>query len=57
MLNGLQNNRVEWKSLADEYDAKVKTMEEEVKQQEGADTEGKGEVSLTLCEASPSRHG
>nr|XP_003462440.1 cone cGMP-specific 3',5'-cyclic phosphodiesterase subunit alpha' isoform X1 [Cavia porcellus] len=41
MLNGLQNNRVEWKSLADEYDAKVKTMEEEVKQQEGADTEGK----------------
>uniref|UniRef100_A0A8B9YM42 Phosphodiesterase n=1 Tax=Bos mutus grunniens TaxID=30521 RepID=A0A8B9YM42_BOSMU len=24
MLNGLQNNRVEWKSLADEYDEKMK---------------------------------
>ncbi|XP_045437869.1 cone cGMP-specific 3',5'-cyclic phosphodiesterase subunit alpha' isoform X2 [Pipistrellus kuhlii] len=34
MLNGLQNNRMEWKSLADEYDAKVKVMEEEVKKQE-----------------------
>ncbi|XP_072662106.1 cone cGMP-specific 3',5'-cyclic phosphodiesterase subunit alpha' isoform X2 [Canis lupus baileyi] len=34
MLNGLQNNRVEWKSLADEYDAKMKVLEEEVKKQE-----------------------
>nr|XP_044990661.1 cone cGMP-specific 3',5'-cyclic phosphodiesterase subunit alpha' isoform X1 [Jaculus jaculus] len=42
MLNGLQNNRVEWKSLADEYDAKVKAMEEEAKAQEGgANTAGK----------------
>uniref|UniRef100_A0A8D2AFI6 Uncharacterized protein n=1 Tax=Sciurus vulgaris TaxID=55149 RepID=A0A8D2AFI6_SCIVU len=32
MLNGLQNNRVEWKSLADEYDAKMKVIEEEMKQ-------------------------
>ncbi|KAM8783769.1 cone cGMP-specific 3',5'-cyclic phosphodiesterase subunit alpha' [Rhynchonycteris naso] len=38
MLNGLQNNRVEWKSLADEYDAKMKVIEEEVKKQEDGDT-------------------
>ncbi|XP_055111142.1 cone cGMP-specific 3',5'-cyclic phosphodiesterase subunit alpha' [Symphalangus syndactylus] len=35
MLSGLQNNRVEWKSLADEYDAKMKVIEEEAKKQEG----------------------
>ncbi|XP_042816698.1 cone cGMP-specific 3',5'-cyclic phosphodiesterase subunit alpha' isoform X2 [Panthera tigris] len=34
MLTGLQNNRVEWKSLADEYDAKMKVIEEETKKQE-----------------------
>ncbi|XP_036120890.1 cone cGMP-specific 3',5'-cyclic phosphodiesterase subunit alpha' [Molossus molossus] len=34
MLNGLQNNRMEWKSLADEYDARMKVMEEEVRKQE-----------------------
>ncbi|XP_007516846.1 cone cGMP-specific 3',5'-cyclic phosphodiesterase subunit alpha' [Erinaceus europaeus] len=34
MLNGLQNNRVEWKSLADEYDEKMKVIEE-MKKQEG----------------------
>ncbi|XP_067829290.1 rod cGMP-specific 3',5'-cyclic phosphodiesterase subunit beta-like [Heptranchias perlo] len=28
MLNGLLNNRKEWKLLADEYDAKVKALEE-----------------------------
>ncbi|XP_005407576.1 PREDICTED: cone cGMP-specific 3',5'-cyclic phosphodiesterase subunit alpha' isoform X2 [Chinchilla lanigera] len=41
MLNGLQNNRVEWKSLADEYDAKVKIMDEEVKKQEEGNMNGK----------------
>ncbi|XP_076980506.1 cone cGMP-specific 3',5'-cyclic phosphodiesterase subunit alpha' [Tamandua tetradactyla] len=39
MLDGLQNNRTEWKSLADEYDAKMKVIEEEMKKQE----EGKEE--------------
>ncbi|XP_006880417.1 PREDICTED: cone cGMP-specific 3',5'-cyclic phosphodiesterase subunit alpha' [Elephantulus edwardii] len=34
MLNGLQNNRVEWKSLADEYEEKMKVIEEEAKKQE-----------------------
>lgn len=42
MLNGLQNNRMEWKSLADEYDAKVKVMEEEVKKQEEGNMIEKG---------------
>ncbi|XP_012578854.1 PREDICTED: cone cGMP-specific 3',5'-cyclic phosphodiesterase subunit alpha' isoform X2 [Condylura cristata] len=35
MLNGLQNNRIKWKSLADEYDEKMKVIEEEMKKQEG----------------------
>ncbi|XP_020819781.1 cone cGMP-specific 3',5'-cyclic phosphodiesterase subunit alpha' [Phascolarctos cinereus] len=34
MLDGLQNNRVEWKSRADEYDEKMKVIEEEKKMQE-----------------------
>ncbi|XP_020927436.1 cone cGMP-specific 3',5'-cyclic phosphodiesterase subunit alpha' isoform X1 [Sus scrofa] len=38
MLSGLQNNRVEWKSLADEYDAKMKVIEEEMKKQEEGNT-------------------
>nr|KAF6458062.1 phosphodiesterase 6C [Rousettus aegyptiacus] len=38
MLNGLQNNRIEWKSLADEYDAKMKVIEDEVKKQEEGNT-------------------
>ncbi|KAM5323101.1 cone cGMP-specific 3',5'-cyclic phosphodiesterase subunit alpha' [Glossophaga mutica] len=38
MLNGLQNNRMEWKSLADEYDAKVKVTEEEAEKQEEGNT-------------------
>lgn len=42
MLNGLQNNRIEWKSLADEYDAKMKVIEEEVKKQEEGNTIEKG---------------
>lgn len=42
MLNGLQNNRVEWKSLADEYDAKMKVLEEEMKKQEEGNTTTKG---------------
>ncbi|XP_025130114.1 cone cGMP-specific 3',5'-cyclic phosphodiesterase subunit alpha' isoform X1 [Bubalus bubalis] len=39
MLNGLQNNRVEWKSLADEYDEKMKVIEEMKKQEKGNTTE------------------
>ncbi|KAM5338005.1 rod cGMP-specific 3',5'-cyclic phosphodiesterase subunit beta isoform 1-T1 [Glossophaga mutica] len=34
MLERLQNNRKEWKALADEYEEKVKALEEEKKQQE-----------------------
>ncbi|KAM7330160.1 hypothetical protein ACRRTK_011773 [Alexandromys fortis] len=40
MLTGLQKNRVEWKSLAEEYEAKVRVAEEEAgKQEEGATDE------------------
>ncbi|XP_012859710.1 cone cGMP-specific 3',5'-cyclic phosphodiesterase subunit alpha' isoform X1 [Echinops telfairi] len=41
MLDGLQKNRAEWKSLADEYDEKMKAIEEEVKKQEDGKTIGK----------------
>uniref|UniRef100_A0A4X2LXJ7 Phosphodiesterase n=1 Tax=Vombatus ursinus TaxID=29139 RepID=A0A4X2LXJ7_VOMUR len=41
MWDGLQNNRVEWKSRADEYDEKMKVIEEEKKKQE-ANTAPKG---------------
>ncbi|KAJ7324144.1 hypothetical protein JRQ81_017164 [Phrynocephalus forsythii] len=34
MFDGLQNNRVEWKSRADIYDEKMKAIEEEKKRQE-----------------------
>uniref|UniRef100_A0A8B9YNK8 Phosphodiesterase n=1 Tax=Bos mutus grunniens TaxID=30521 RepID=A0A8B9YNK8_BOSMU len=51
MLNGLQNNRVEWKSLADEYDEKMKVIEEMKKQEEGNTTEKdlKGFVRNSYC--------
>ncbi|EPY82019.1 cone cGMP-specific 3,5-cyclic phosphodiesterase subunit alpha [Camelus ferus] len=42
MLNGLQNNRVEWKTLADEYDEKMKVLEEETKKQEEGNMTEKG---------------
>ncbi|XP_069095940.1 cone cGMP-specific 3',5'-cyclic phosphodiesterase subunit alpha' isoform X2 [Pleurodeles waltl] len=34
MLNGLQNNRVQWKTQADEYDEKMKIIEEQKKKLE-----------------------
>uniref|UniRef100_A0A8B9N8K2 Phosphodiesterase n=1 Tax=Accipiter nisus TaxID=211598 RepID=A0A8B9N8K2_9AVES len=34
MLDGLMNNRNEWKTRADEYDAKMKALEEEKKKEE-----------------------
>ncbi|XP_004383594.1 rod cGMP-specific 3',5'-cyclic phosphodiesterase subunit beta [Trichechus manatus latirostris] len=34
MFDRLQNNRKEWKALADEYEAKVKALEEEKKEKE-----------------------
>ncbi|NXV74010.1 PDE6B phosphodiesterase, partial [Atlantisia rogersi] len=34
MLDGLLNNRNEWKTRADEYDAKMKALEEEKKKEE-----------------------
>lgn len=34
MFDRLQNNRKEWKALADEYEAKVKAVEEGKKKEE-----------------------
>ncbi|KAL0596735.1 Rod cGMP-specific 3',5'-cyclic phosphodiesterase subunit beta [Plecturocebus cupreus] len=34
MFDRLQNNRKEWKALADEYEAKMKALEEDKKKQE-----------------------
>ena len=34
MFDRLQNNRKEWKALADEYEAKVKALGEQKQQQE-----------------------
>lgn len=42
MFDRLQNNRKEWKALADEYEAKLKALEEEKQQQEDRTTAKKG---------------
>jgi rod cGMP-specific 3',5'-cyclic phosphodiesterase subunit beta len=34
MFDRLQNNRKEWKALADQYEAKVKALEEEKEKEE-----------------------
>ncbi|XP_003500757.1 cone cGMP-specific 3',5'-cyclic phosphodiesterase subunit alpha' isoform X2 [Cricetulus griseus] len=46
MLNGLQNNRVQWKSLADEYEAKVRVTQEEGRKQEEGAVDGKAATDL-----------
>ncbi|NXV40429.1 PDE6C phosphodiesterase, partial [Uria aalge] len=38
MFDGLQNNRVEWKTRADEYEEKMKVLEEQKKKEEEAAT-------------------
>jgi hypothetical protein len=44
MLDGITNNRKEWKALADEYEARMKALEEEKQQkQEAKQGEWKGE--------------
>ncbi|RXM34984.1 Cone cGMP-specific 3',5'-cyclic phosphodiesterase subunit alpha [Acipenser ruthenus] len=42
MLSGLQNNRVEWKALADVYEAKMKVIEEEKKKKEEEEAKKEG---------------
>lgn len=42
MLERLQNNRKEWKALADEYEEKMKALEEEKKKQEERTAAKKG---------------
>lgn len=36
MFDRLQNNRKEWKALADEYEAKLKALEEKQEERTGA---------------------
>lgn len=36
MLDGITNNRKEWKALADEYEARMKALEEEKQKQQAA---------------------
>lgn len=42
MLDGITNNRKEWKALADEYEAKMKALEEEKQKQQAAKQGGQG---------------
>ncbi|RMC11541.1 hypothetical protein DUI87_11661 [Hirundo rustica rustica] len=42
MFDGLQNNRVEWKTRADEYEEKMKAIEEQKKKEEEAAAAQKG---------------
>ncbi|XP_003985659.2 rod cGMP-specific 3',5'-cyclic phosphodiesterase subunit beta isoform X1 [Felis catus] len=51
MFDRLQNNRKEWKALADEYEAKVKALEEEKQQQEERTTVKKG--GTEICNGGP----
>ncbi|KAG8454288.1 hypothetical protein GDO86_000800 [Hymenochirus boettgeri] len=57
MLDGLLNNRKEWKTLADEYEAKMKVIEEEKKRKEqelaakkaAADGSGNNTAKSSTC--------
>uniref|UniRef100_A0A669QY52 Phosphodiesterase n=1 Tax=Phasianus colchicus TaxID=9054 RepID=A0A669QY52_PHACC len=50
MLDGLLNNRNEWKTRADEYDAKMKALEEEKKKEEEKMAAQKGQKQrLSFC--------
>ncbi|OCT71760.1 cone cGMP-specific 3',5'-cyclic phosphodiesterase subunit alpha'-like [Xenopus laevis] len=44
MYDGLQNNRVQWKTQADVYDEKMKILEEQKKKEEEVNVENPGEV-------------
>lgn len=47
MLDGLLNNRNEWKIRADEYDAKIKALEEEKKNEEEKMAAKKGQKQIS----------
>lgn len=48
MLDGLLNNRNEWKTRADEYDAKMKALEEEKKKEEEKMAAKKGQKKYLI---------
>lgn len=51
MFERLQNNRKEWKALADEHEEKVKALEEQKQQQDDrtAAKKGLGALDATLA--------
>uniref|UniRef100_A0A8D0KY61 Phosphodiesterase n=1 Tax=Strix occidentalis caurina TaxID=311401 RepID=A0A8D0KY61_STROC len=51
MLDGLLNNRNEWKTRADEYDAKMKALEEEKKKEQEKMAEKKAPMQLGTAES------
>ncbi|MBV95942.1 Rod cGMP-specific 3',5'-cyclic phosphodiesterase subunit beta, partial [Eschrichtius robustus] len=51
MFDRLQNNRKEWKTLADEYEAKVKALEEE--QRKAAERTAAKKVGTEVCNGGP----
>ncbi|NWT80657.1 PDE6B phosphodiesterase, partial [Lanius ludovicianus] len=55
MLDGLLNNRNEWKTRADEYDVKIKALEEEKKKEEERMAAKKGEITCNGGTAPASR--
>ncbi|XP_058286094.1 rod cGMP-specific 3',5'-cyclic phosphodiesterase subunit beta [Hylobates moloch] len=50
MFDRLQNNRKEWKALADEYEAKVKALEEKKKEEERVAVK---KVGTEICNGGP----
>ncbi|XP_010373611.1 LOW QUALITY PROTEIN: rod cGMP-specific 3',5'-cyclic phosphodiesterase subunit beta [Rhinopithecus roxellana] len=50
MFDRLQNNRKEWKALADEYEAKMKALEEEKKEEERVALK---KVGTEICNGGP----
>lgn len=48
MFDRLQNNRKEWKALADEYEAKLKALEEKQEERTGAKKAG-----TEICNGGP----
>uniref|UniRef100_A0A7N8Y784 Phosphodiesterase n=1 Tax=Mastacembelus armatus TaxID=205130 RepID=A0A7N8Y784_9TELE len=57
MFDGLNNNRAHWKELADEYDAKMKAIEDQKKKVEEEEAKKGGSVQLTRADVLlPQRH-
>lgn len=56
MLDGLLNNRNEWKTRADEYDEKMKALEEEKKKEEQKMAAQKGQKQYLVFHFLTQKH-